>query len=43
MGESLNDRAGMLVALASKPQPKSVPINALVAVEGTPMADEKTH
>jgi biotin synthase len=42
MGESLNDRAGMLVALASlNPQPESVPINALVAVEGTPMADEK--
>jgi biotin synthase len=42
MGESLDDRAGMLVALASlNPQPESVPINALVAVEGTPMADEK--
>jgi biotin synthase len=42
MGESLEDRAGMLVALASlNPQPESVPINALVAVEGTPMADEK--
>jgi biotin synthase len=42
MGESLDDRAGMLVALSSlNPQPESVPINALVAVEGTPMADEK--
>jgi biotin synthase len=42
MGESVEDRAGMLVALASlNPQPESVPINALVAVEGTPMADEK--
>ena len=42
MGESEEDRAGMLVALASlNPQPESVPINALVAVEGTPMADEK--
>lgn len=42
MGESLEDRAGMLVALASlNPQPESVPINALVAVEGTPMEDEK--
>ena len=41
MGESLEDRAGMLVALASlSPQPESVPINALVAVEGTPMAEE---
>jgi biotin synthase len=38
MGEKLEDRAGMLVALASlNPQPESVPINALVAVEGTPM------
>ncbi|MDT0606573.1 biotin synthase BioB [Croceitalea rosinachiae] len=40
MGEKLEDRAGMLVALASlSPQPESVPINALVAVEGTPMED----
>ncbi len=40
MGERLEDRAGMLVALSSlNPQPESVPINALVAVEGTPMAD----
>ncbi|WP_435623740.1 biotin synthase BioB [Flagellimonas sp.] len=42
MGESAEDRAGMLVALATlSPQPESVPINALVAVEGTPMEDEK--
>lgn len=42
MGESIEDRAGMLVALSTlNPQPESVPINALVAVEGTPMADEK--
>lgn len=42
MGESVEDRSGMLVALASlNPQPESVPINALVAVEGTPMEDEK--
>ena len=42
MGESVEDRAGMLVALASlNPQPESVPINALVAVEGTPLQDEK--
>jgi len=41
MGESVEDRAGMLVALASlNPQPESVPINALVAVEGTPLEDE---
>ena len=40
MGENLNDRAGMLVALATlDPQPESVPINALVAVEGTPLED----
>ncbi len=42
MGESAEDRAGMLVALSTlNPQPESVPINALVAVEGTPMEDEK--
>ncbi len=42
MGESVDDRAGMLVALSTlNPQPESVPINALVAVEGTPMEDEK--
>jgi len=42
MGESVEDRAGMLVALASlSPQPESVPINALVAVDGTPLEDEK--
>lgn len=40
MGEAVEDRAGMLVALASlSPQPESTPINALVAVEGTPMED----
>lgn len=40
MGEAVEDRAGMLVALASlSPQPESVPINALVAVEGTPMEE----
>ncbi len=42
MGEKESDRAGMLVALSTlSPQPESVPINALVAVEGTPMEDEK--
>jgi biotin synthase len=42
MGESVEDRAGMLVALARlDPQPESVPINALVAVEGTPLENEK--
>ena len=43
MGESADDRAGMLLALARlNPQPESVPINALVAVEGTPLEDQKT-
>jgi len=42
MGETIEDRAGMLVALSTlNPQPESVPINALVAVEGTPMEEEK--
>lgn len=42
MGESADDRAGMLLALARlNPQPESVPINALVAVEGTPLEDQK--
>jgi len=40
MGESLDDRCGMLMTLANlDPQPESVPINALVATEGTPLAD----
>jgi biotin synthase len=40
MGEQLEDRAGMLVALSTlNPQPESVPINALVPVAGTPMED----
>jgi biotin synthase len=40
MGESLRDRAGLLQVLASlDPHPESVPINALVAVEGTPLED----
>ena len=40
MGESLDDRCGMLMTLASlNPQPESVPINALVAAPGTPLAD----
>lgn len=41
MGESLGDRLGMLVTLSSlTPHPESVPINALVAVEGTPLEDQ---
>lgn len=42
MGESEEDRAGMLVALSTlNPQPESVPINALVPVEGTPMEEQQ--
>ena len=42
MGEKVEDRAGMLVALSTlNPQPESTPINALVAVEGTPMENQK--
>jgi biotin synthase len=38
MGEGEGDRAGMVAALASLPvHPESVPINALVQVEGTPL------
>jgi biotin synthase len=40
MGESADDRCEMLRTLANlDPQPESCPINALVAVEGTPLAD----
>ena len=40
MGESERDRAGLISSLASLPEhPESVPINALVRVEGTPLAD----
>lgn len=39
MGESRNDRVGLLLQLANLPrQPESVPINLLVRVEGTPLA-----
>jgi biotin synthase len=39
MGEGLEDRVGMIAALASLPaHPESVPINMLVQVEGTPLA-----
>jgi biotin synthase len=38
MGESVKDRIGMLFTLANLPeQPESVPVNALVPVEGTPL------
>lgn len=38
MGESANDRAGLLRQLANLPEhPESVPINMLVKVQGTPL------
>ena len=38
MGESLDDRANLLIQLANLPEhPESVPINMLVKVAGTPM------
>jgi len=41
MGETLEDRVGMIATLASLPvHPESVPINMLVRVEGTPLAQE---
>ena len=40
MGESRTQRAGLIAQLAAlDPQPESVPINLLVRVEGTPLAD----
>ena len=41
MGETRKDRVGLLQQLANQPQhPESVPINMLVRVEGTPLANE---
>ena len=41
MGESRRNRAALIVQLANLPQPpESVPINHLVPVPGTPLADE---
>ncbi len=43
MGESRDERAGLLAQLASlDPPPESVPINQLVQVEGTPLAGTET-
>jgi biotin synthase len=43
MGETLEDRIGMIHALATLPaHPESVPINALVKVEGTRLGDSKS-
>ena len=42
MGESRQQRAGLIAQLANlNPYPDSVPINHLVAVEGTPLADQE--
>ena len=42
MGESRRDRASLLQVLAGlNPHPESVPINGLVAVEGTPLEDQQ--
>ncbi len=41
LGESDEDRIGMLMTLANLPvHPESVPVNALVPVEGTPLEDQ---
>jgi len=40
LGETVKDRAGLLLQLANMPvPPESVPINMLVKVKGTPLAD----
>ncbi|WP_375057921.1 biotin synthase BioB [Zobellella sp. DQSA1] len=42
LGESPEDRAGLLLALANLPrQPESVPINMLVKVKGTPLENQE--
>lgn len=42
MGETDDDRIGMLMTLANLPEhPESVPINVLVPIEGTPLAGSK--
>jgi biotin synthase len=42
MGESVADRASMLIQLANMPKhPESVPINMLVKVKGTPLENTK--
>jgi biotin synthase len=41
MGEGVQDRVGLLMTLANLPEhPQSVPINQLVKVEGTPLAEQ---
>lgn len=42
MGEAVEDRVGLLLSyMEMETPPESIPINALVAVEGTPMEDQK--
>lgn len=42
MGEEESDRIGLLMQLANMPEhPESVPINMLVKVEGTPLAEQE--
>lgn len=42
MGETMNDRIGMLHTLSTLSEhPESVPVNALVPVEGTPLEDQE--
>ena len=41
MGETHDDRVDLLHTLATQPDhPESVPVNALIAVEGTPLGDQ---
>ena len=43
LGESIDDRIGMLVTLSSLAKhPESVPINSLVPVEGTPLEEQQS-
>jgi biotin synthase len=42
LGESINDRVGMIHTLATMEEhPESVPVNALVPVPGTPLEDQE--
>lgn len=42
MGEAIEDRVGLLMSyMEMETPPNSIPINALVAVEGTPLEDQK--
>lgn len=41
MGESIDDRVGMIHTIATLPEhPESVPVNALVPVDGTPLEEQ---